>query len=452
MSSAVAVGSPKRVESTTAVRTSELARFYIPLAATTMFYAVIFNVMNSVMSSTADAATALAAFAVGQGIADTVAVAANSGHQWLVARARDRRSFWVGMKVMAQLAAAVLLVLLAVGWTPLGQFVYLRIFGAPAHLQAGIGAVIKVCLPLPLIFLLRGASQSVLLVGRRTHLMTAGVLVRLGYVFSMSMYLKTFPSADGALLGGFLWVSGMAVEGLFDFLAARRLFREYPAGPPDGREPPTAAKIWPFLLPLIATSVLLSLGKPILNLGMARAAEPEKSIAVYQVTWNAAWLLIAYVQGSFRQVILVFWSDGRTLRDLQRFARNFALAVAGLLAGMTLTGGGAWFLREVVGAPAEVVASSKGVMLVMSLFPLALMGTEVCIGRLLRNGTTGPIGLAKGLNLLSMTVVAFILATWMPQAGAMIGALGAFAGVLAEFALAYAATRHLGQVPAAGEL
>lgn len=433
-----------------AIRTAELLQFYVPLAATTMFYAVIFNVMNSVMSRTVEAATALAAFAMGQSIADIIAVPAGSGNQWLVARARDRRSFALGLRVMVQLVGAVFVVLLLAGWTPLGRFVFVRVFGAPNHLVPSIGAALKVCLPLPAIFMLRGASQSVLMVRRQTHLMTAGVVVRLGYVLGMSFWLRRFPAADGAVLGAFLWISGMGVEGLFDFFAQRRLFREYPAGPANG-ELPSVGRIWRFLVPLIATSLLWSMGKPILNLGMARTADPEKSIAVYQVTWNAAWLLIAYVQGSFRQVIIVFWRDGRTLEALQRFAGRFALTVTGLLAGLTLTGGTAWFLRSVVGAPSELVEASGGVFLVMSAYPLALMATEVCIGRLLRNGTTGPIGLAKGANLLAMAVVAFGLATWVPQAGAMIGALGALAGVASEFGVAYAATRRLSAAPLPGE-
>jgi hypothetical protein len=415
-----------------------------------MFYAVIFNVMNSVMSGTAKAATALAAFAIGQSIADIIAVPAGSGHQWLLARARDRKSFTVGLRVMAQLVLAVFLLLFLVGWTPLGGFVYHRVFGAPLHLVGGISAMVRVCLPLPLIFLLRGASQSILMVKRRTHLMTAGVVVRLGYVFAMSFLLRKWPGADGALLGGFLWISGMGIEGLFDFIVARRLFREYPAMPPSG-ELPSHGRIWRFLLPLIATSLLWSLGKPILNLGMARAADPEASIAVYQVAWNAAWLLIAYVQGSFRHVIIVFWNDRRTLHALQRFAMILAASVTALLAGLALTGGSDWFLRSVVGAPEELIAASRGVMLVMSTFPLALMATEVCVGRLLRNGTTGPIGIAKGVNLLAMAGVAFGLAAWAPRAGAMIGALGALAGVLGEFAIAYTATRRLGAVPSPGD-
>ncbi len=433
-----------------ALKTWEILKFYIPLAATTMFYAVIFNVMNSAMARTIDAAGALAAFAIGQSIADLMAVPAGSGHQWLLARARDKQSFRAGLRVMAQLIGMVLVLLILAGWTPLGRLIYEGVFGAPANLSQGITAVIRVCLPLPFIFALRGASQSVLMVRRQTHLMTAGVVVRLLHTAVLASILGRNHGMSGALVGGVLWVSGMGVESLFDFAMASRLYRKYPEAPDNGTVP-APSSIWKFLLPLIATNLLWSLGKPILNLGMARSVNPELSIAVYQVTWNAAWLLIAYVQGGFRQTVVVFWNDGATLRALQRFATGLAAGVTVLMAGLTLSGGAAWFLRNVVGAADELIAPARGVLLVMSLLPLALVATEVCIGRLLRNGTTAPIGLAKGANLTVMAAVVFGLAALAPNTGALIGAIGMLAGVLGEFAVAFLATRRLQMSPAPGD-
>jgi len=424
-----------------------MLRFYVPLAATTMFYAVIFNVMNSAMARTAEAATALAAFAVGQSVADMLAVPAGTGHQWLIARGRDKSSFRVGLKVMFQIIGGVTVLLSLASWTSLGPLLYHGLLGAPRTLTAGIAAVIRICLPLGFVFTLRGASQSVLMLRRKTHLMTIGVTIRLVYVFFAAMVFGNLPW-HGAAIGGLIWVTSMAVEGTFDFIMATRLFRELPDEPAEGTAP-KPARIWRFLLPLIATSLLWSFGKPILTMGMARSALPETSIAVYQVAWNAAWLLMAYVQGSFRQVIVVFWNDEGSLRALQRFATRLAVTVSAAMLVAVFTGISAWFLRSVVGTTEDIVQASRGVLLVMSTLPLALVATEVCIGRLLRNGTTEAIGVAKGANLACMGLVAFGLAWLFPGLNAMIGALGMLAGVCGEFAVGYMATRRLPLSPAA---
>jgi len=429
---------------------AEIIKFYIPLAATTMFYAVIFNVMNSAMAKTFEAAAALAAFSVGQSIADIIAVPAGTGNQWLLARGRDKRSFGVGLRVMFQIIAGVTVLLALAGWTGFGTWLYQGVFNAPPHLSDGIAATIRVCLPLPIIFTMRGASQSVLMLRRKTHLMTAGVVLRLVYIVIASAILPRVLSLHGGAIGGILWVSGMAVEGLFALVMARRVYRQLPDEPEDGAPPPANAQIWAFLLPLIASSLMWSLGKPILNLGMARSADPETAIATYQVAWNAAWLLIAYVQGGFRQVVVVFWNDERSLRSLQAFAMKLAAVISVAMLTLTITGVASWFLRDIVGAADALIGPSKGVLLVLSTLPLALVATEVSVGRLLRNGTTGAIGLAKGANLAAMALVVFGMAVLFPGAGAMIGAFGLLAGAVGEFAVAYWATKRIGTQPWTG--
>lgn len=428
----------------------EIVKFYIPLAATTMFYAVVFNVMNSAMAKTAEAAAALAAFSVGQSIADMIAVPAGTGHQWLIARGRDKSSFRIGLRVMFQIIVGVTILLALAGWTGLGTWLYQDVFNAPPHLSDGIRQAIRVCLPLPIIFTMRGASQSVLMLRRKTHLMTAGVIVRLSYIIVASAILPRILPLHGGAIGAVLWASGMAVEGLFDLAMARHIFRELPDAPADDEPLPTNSQVWTFLLPLIASSLLWSLGKPILNLGMARSTDPETAIATYQVAWNAAWLLVAYVQGGFRQVVVVFWNDEQSLRKLQSFAVKLAVLVSALLFGLTITGVASWFLRDVVGAAPELIRPSRDVLLVMSTLPLALVATEVSIGRLLRNGTTAAVGLAKGANLAAMALVVFGLAVLAPGAGALIGAFGALAGVCGELAVAYWATKRIGTRPWTG--
>ncbi len=438
----------------TTLTTVEIVRFFVPLAATTMFIAVIFNVMNSAMAHTAQAAAALAAFSVGQSMADLISVPASSGQQWLIARGRDKRSFRYGLGVMYQIIVGVTVVLALAGWTSLGRWLYEGLFNAPPHLSGAIAQAIKVCLPLPVIFTVRGAAQAVLMLRRKTQYMTLAVIVRLGYVFvAASVFPRVLPLHGGAI-GALLWVTGMGVEGTVAFLAARRFYRELPetTPPAEAGAPALRPRIWPFLLPLIATSVLWSLGKPILNIGMARSTDPETSIAVYQVAWNAAWLLISYVQGGFRQVVVVFWNDEASLRALQRFATRLALGVSALLFALTASGAATWFLREVVGAAEELIGPSRGVLFVMSVLPLALVATEVSVGRLLRNGTTAAIGVAKGANLAAMAVVSLALAAVAPEMGPMIGALAMLAGVGGELVVSYWATRRLTSCPSAGDV
>jgi hypothetical protein len=324
--------------------------------------------------------------------------------------------------------------------------VYGRLLGAPAGLWPHIAAVLWVAVPLPVVLVVRGACQNVLMLVRKPQLMTAGVVVRLCYTVVMATMLLR-REVPGALVGAILWVTGMAVEALFDLAMAWRVYDQYPVGE-AGAELPPAGAIWRFLLPLIATNLCWSLGKPVLNAGLSRTLTPERSIAVFQMASYAAWLLLAYAQNGYRKAVVVFWHDRQTLAALNRFGVFLASTITVLMLAATASGGAAWFLSHVVGAPGELVRPATAVLLAMSWLPLPLVATEMHLGRLLRSGNTRSMGVAKGASILAIVATVLLLSRVVPGAGAMVGVTGMSAGILAEWWVARQAAGRLGGIPA----
>ena len=94
------------VASTSApVRPQDILRFHAPVAATIVSYAIVFNILNSAMARTPQAAGALAGFAVAQGLVDLVASPASMCNQWIVSRGRDRASLRTGLAVILRIIA-----------------------------------------------------------------------------------------------------------------------------------------------------------------------------------------------------------------------------------------------------------------------------------------------------------------------------------------------------------
>ncbi|MDP2856600.1 MAG: hypothetical protein Q8P50_01310 [Bacillota bacterium] len=423
-----------------------IAKFFVPLAAVSMCYAIVFNIMNTTMARMENAAIILATFSVGQSIADLMSTPASQGRQWLLARGRDKKSFRAGLKVMLQVAALSLVLMAAVAFTPFGDFIFGTIFRAPQSLRAGLSTFVKFCMPLPIAFVLRSAGHAILMLSRKTHLMTIGVFVRLSWAALVATVVLRTPSLQGPATGAFMWISSMCLESIVDVALAWRSFRNYPDEPANGALPQTA-RIWSFMMPLMATGVLWALGKPMINMGMARTSNPERAIAVYQVAWNAAWLILAYVQDSLRQVVVVFWTDGKALETLNRFGRIVAITITVILLGATISGGALWFIRNVVGAPEELVSASRSVFLVLSLLPMPFVATELFVGRLLRNGKTTAIAIARSANLGVMLVTVFLMATLVPEAGALLGALALLFGSIAECGVVGLAVRYMSPLP-----
>lgn len=430
-----------------ALRVADIVRFHLPLAVTFLSYGIVFNIINAAMSETRDAAVALAAFAVGQSIVDLFAGPAGSGNQWLIARGRDQKSFWVGVRVMLEIASGVTLLLTAAAFTPFGQWLYQGVFGAPANLSSQISTVIKVALPLPMLWAWRNISQSVLMLRRQTKFLSAGVFLRLSFVGGMSLVLGRSgqQSVQGAALGALLWVGGMATEALFLFLVARRRFADLPAEPVSGAVP-ERAKVWKFLLPLMATGLLWATAKPLANAAMGRTLDPETAIAAFQVGWFASFLLVA-LQVEYRQVLVVFWADGQSLKALRRYGLVLSMALGGLTLLLGLTGVAEWFMRSVLGTPEQLIASARSVFVVSAVGPVFWMITELQVGQMLRNGTTAIVGIAKGVNLIAMVGVMLPLVALKPSLGGLIGALGYVAGAGVEAAVVCWAGRKVAADP-----
>jgi len=429
-SSQPAAGAPA-VASHAGLRTGTIVRFHLPLAVTFLSYGIVFNIINSAMSKTSDAAIALAAFAVGQSIVDLFAGPAGSGNQWLIARGRDRRSFVVGARVMLEIAVVVTSLLTIVAFTPVGPWLFHGVFGAPERLSAQIAAVIKFALPMPFLWAWRNMSQSVLMLRRQTQFLSVGVFMRLGFVSLLSMVLSGGQATfEGASVGALLWVGGMTLEAAFLFAMASRSFRALPGEPATGVLP-TRAQVYKFLLPLMATGLMWAVSRPLANAAMGRTPNPEGAIAAFQVGWFVSFLLVA-LQVEFRQVLVVFWTDRQSLGALRRWGMGLSFVLSGLTVLLGVAGAASWFMRSVLGTPEDLIGPANLVFIGSALGPVLWMITELQVGQMLRNGTTGIIGVAKTANLIVMAVTVFALVALSPGLGALIGVSGYISGAAAE--------------------
>jgi hypothetical protein len=367
-------------------------------------------------------------------------------NQWIVSRGRDRASLRTGLAVILRIIAVVTAIIAIIGWTPLGRFIYLQLFGAPEHLYASINSAVRVCLLMPLVWALRNGSQAILMLRRQTHLMTAAVMVRLACVWTAANLLPRVPELDGAVMGGLLWIGGVSVEAAFLFLAARRQLRLLPEQPEAGATPAVPARIWGFLIPLMASGFLWALGRPVITAAMARTAEPETSIAAYQVAWHAASLLLSSLT-EFRQAVVVFWRDANSLKVLTRFGYQLGAGIMLLMLGLGATGGAKWFLGEVLGAPAALAAIGGRLFLVLGFLPLLWILIEIGVGRLLRNGTTAMVGTSKIVNMAVMIATVFGLTLGAPQLGPLVGAMALVAGTGAELLTLRVGARRADTMP-----
>lgn len=421
---------------------ADILKFYLPIASTNMIIGVVFNIINSTMTGAVNAAAAVAAFVIAQTMTDLMSTMSINTPNWLTAKVRDRKSYRTAIRNFAPVVAFNVLLMVLAAWTPLGRIMFSGVFRAPPELSDAITSALKICVPMPFVMVLRGCSQSVLMIRKRTYLMFVGIVVRFLSVVAAAPLLMRQSVLQGAQIGAFMWVMSLSVEAICDFLMASRHFHEYPEEPEDGVMAKTR-EIWAFIIPLMLVGIVQTLGKPIQNLGMSLTTTPALSIAAYSVGWNGAWLLAAFAQDGIRQTVLVFWNNEQEFVAIRKFFLKVALFVAGLIVVLRAGGIWAWFFETVIGADAELARLAQAPMYVFALYPIAICSVELFTGRLLKSGQTSLMGISKGANLLANFAAAHIISSLAPDAGAFVGIGCILSGLFAELGVVYWADRRV---------
>ena len=416
---------------------SEILKFYFPLAAAAMVMIFSVNVVNSALSGTPDAKTALAAFAIGFSYAEMMSAPCFAGMSMLITLGRDRIYFANTIRFMLKIMVFSIAGIALLAFTPFGKFVALELGGASLELYSQIRVVWLWTLLLPFIFIGICTSRAVILVERATIFVTLTRVIRLGVMFGLAALLPRMDMLDGATIGALIMLGGMGTEAIIGAFPAVHYYRKWPknAGPevPIKEYPPTQLAAFKFLGPLIITSLMWGISRPVLYAGLARLENPELTIATYKVATNFIWLFMVFIEDNIKQVTVAFL---RTHPEHKRAIIRFTIAVCFIVVTTiliaALTPLGVWMITNVIGVDLNIAIGCAGPMLVLAFYPAVQAIQEHFQARLLLKGRTQPLGIAKVCNIIVMGITVFSLAAFWPQAGPTAGAIGLTLGMTTE--------------------
>ena len=191
-------------------------------------------------------------------------------------------------------------------------------------------------------------------------------------------------------------------------------------------------RLW---LPLAAMWLLMSLEQPTLSAVIARLADPKLNLAAYGLTFSMALII--------ESPIIMFLTLGTALarsyqswRLLLRFTHIMAwsLTVLHLLIGLSPLYG--WILREVVGAPAQVIEPSRNAFLWMTPWTGAIAYRRMWQGVMIRYGHTKILFITTAIRLLATGSTALAAMAFSRLPGASIAGAAISVGVLSDAAAA----------------
>ncbi len=414
------------------LRMRAILRFHIPLGITSVLMASSHSIVNSGLARTPRPEIALAAFALGHTIANLFASPLWSTRDMLIAFGSDKASMRSGLVAAAGIAVFVMVWMVLLGYTPFGRFVYVDVFGAPDSLFPEILGVVRLCLAIPLIYGARAWAQAVLMLSRKTEYMTAATIARLLGGLVMAAYLPRLGLLSGTMVGAVIWIGGMALETLVCCLFVLRANGPLPSQPVEG-EAASVRDCLVFLWPLTVNALLGSLVMPLINAGLSRTDDPERSLAVFSVVWSLVWALSSFLHMTLRQTVMVFLKNAHWLRVLRRFARYLQVATSACLVLMTVSGLADWLLVGAIGLEPALVGDARIVLFLLSAYPLFCGLVDLKTGVALACRRTGVIGAARAVDLVGLSSAVFLLTLVVPSWGAAIGAVATMSGLVLNY-------------------
>lgn len=412
----------------------ELLLFYVPLGMYTMIMMSTHNVINSGIARAPNAELNLAAYAVTMTIMNIFASPCFVTRQMLVALAKDKESLKVSRNVILKIATVSLIVIMIISFTPLGEFIFIKLFNTPKELMSEVKTAAVFALSLPFVYSLRAYSQGIIILNKKTRYLTYSVIIRIVYMIILASILPRLGFLGGATIGMILWTSGIGLEASINFILSRGIYKNIPDKPnyTEGERDLSPKDAFSFVWPLLIMSFLWMLGLPIINSGLGRTYNPEFSIATFQISRNYVWIIMGFLETNMRQVSLIFGTSEEKIQYLKKFTLGVGVTLTLIIGVLALTPIGNWGLINIIGVSESIASASRSVMMILILLPIIISYSEYYMGLLMRLNNTKALSISKTINI-GFTIFSVIgLSMLAPQLGATVGALGLIIGYTCE--------------------
>lgn len=402
------------------------ARFYAPLAATSLLLTATNPLLAAALARTVDPATALAGYSVAFALTGVLYSPLLVVQQITATRLLDGGETGPMRRFALSLGLVLSLLTAAVAFTPLGDWVFRTVVGVSGGVHSEAMSAMALFWPVPLLTGIRALHQGRLLAGRNTRPIAVATGLRTGLLGVAAFVLAAL--APGAWIGAAAFTTGLVAEASTVMLS--------PADDPVVRRVangtlPRGRRLVRFSTPLML-NVLLWWSTPLLiNAVLARTPEPDQALAAFAVVEALAWFVTAPVgQLQHASIALV---DGRAAHHrIRTWAGAIALTMAVMLGLMAVPGVREPILRLGFRLEPGLLAAAGRALPLTVLYPLLYGHRQYFQGLFIRAGRPGVVGWGAVLRIATIVVAAVLLLEALGPWGAAFGVGLAVAGLGVE--------------------
>ena len=397
------------------------ARFYTPLAATSLLLTATNPVLAAALARSADPVTALAGYGVSFAVCGVLYAPLFVMQQVAAARLLAKASFSPVKRFAYLIGAVMSLVGALIAYTAAGDLVFAGVVGVGPDVLSEAVRAMQWLWPVPFLTAVRAAHQGRLVAGHRTVPIAAATGGRTGVLAVVAFALLA--TGGGAWLGAAAFTAGLVVETLVVMWSRT-------PGLQLEREDCEADKehVARFSAPLMLNVLLWWATPLIINAVLARTADPDPALAAFGVVEAMAWFIVAPV-GQLQHASIALVKCSETHRRVRGWGATVAFAMMAVLLVLSVPAIREPVLRSVFALDAGLVGLAGAALPIAAAYPLLYAIRQYYQGLFVRSGRTGVVGAGAVLRVTGIVAVALLVHD--------AGVTGAVLGVgLAVFGLA----------------
>jgi len=381
---------------------------WLPLAAMWLVMGIELPIINGVIARLNDVKENLAAFGITFAIALIIEAPVIQLFVAGTALTDSRRNYKRLLNFMHIMAVGLTLIHLLIGLTPAYSLLLKHVIGIPEEIIPLSRRAFLLMTPWAAAIGYRRLWQGILIRYNKTKLVPLTMITRLIGTCLVLFSGYFLLDIEGAELGGIALSFGVIIGAVSAWYYIRSIEKNIFQ---DDSEIPELSwnKLLKFYFPLVLTSTMTFIVRPIMSFGIARAAFPLESLAVWPVVISL--MFIFRSTGMAFQEVVVSLLNSEKGNEIDKYLNRFALVL-----GMILTAGlillaispGSFFLyKYAAGLNDELTGFTRIPTIIVSLIPGLSAIISWYRGDLIHKNKTGTI--ANGTIINSIILIFIIL-------------------------------------------
>ena len=304
-----------------------------------------------------------------------------------------------------------------IGLTPVGIAFFVEIFGTSIDVAKEAQLCILIStLIVPCVFF-RSIAYALLMLNRRTTLVTLGTLIRLFGLFAILFVLQG--QTTGATVGMIALAGCIAIESVYATLAALKYYLQLPS---KKGVLPTYTELWRFGWPVILMQTAESGIAFTISFFLGRLPRPELAIAAFGVLDAMTRVFLGPLR-NLTQAVQTLTKNESDTKVIGKFTIHLGIIFGVIMLLFHIDVVRNFALKDIMGLSSSLASYITPALLLTPILALSMTAAAFTRGQLLASRKTTTIALASVIRIVSVCLVGVGALIFYNANGAVVGIL-----------------------------